>query len=379
MVDRFQWSTVSLKDEEDFIFSAEGVKLYDGDRKSDAYEDGNLVLTSHRLIWTDSSDIQSCLALHLSLIIQLGEEPASFTRSAKVICYLAEVSGEKRGPQKHSNYNFIRWSFRKGGQVEFLRQLKDAVGRKLWELKESAQPSSTYQINKLKHGIAGIERKMNEQQRKTDSTIFSAFEDLDALMYKAKEMVIISKSIASKIEQKQGAITEDETVKFKSYLLSLGIPDPVTRGSHKSNTKYIAKLANEISSFIALPLQECGGMMTLTDLYCRINRARGMELLSPQDLLSACKLLPSLKLPVTLRSYGSGVMVIQLRSNDEELLAAETALMVEENTCLSAHELSRTVGLSVVIAKERLLLAENLGKLCRDDTVEGLKFYINRF
>ena len=26
-------------------------------------------------------------------------------------------------------------------------------------------------------------------------------------------------------------------------------------------------------------LQECGGIMTLTDVYCRVNRARGMEVL----------------------------------------------------------------------------------------------------
>ena len=51
---------------------------------------------------------------------------------------------------------------------------------------------------------------MADQQRKTNTTISAAFEDLDALMVKAKEMVSLSKSIASKIEQKQGTINEDE-------------------------------------------------------------------------------------------------------------------------------------------------------------------------
>ena len=46
-----------------------------------------------------------------------------------------------------------------------------------------------------------------------------------------------------------------QTVQFKSYLLSLGIPDPVTRDSHKSNTKYLSELAKQISSFLAGPLQ----------------------------------------------------------------------------------------------------------------------------
>jgi ESCRT-II complex subunit VPS36 len=33
----------------------------------------------------------------------------------------------------------------------------------------------------------------------------------------------------------------------------------------------------------------------------------------------------------------------------------------------------------VVLAKERLLAAEGRGLLCRDDSVEGLRFYPNLF
>ena len=36
-------------------------------------------------------------------------------------------------------------------------------------------------------------------------------------------------------------------------------------------------------------------------------------------------------------------------------------------------------GIAIVLAKERLLAAEDLGALCRDDTVEGLRFYPNLF
>ena len=32
-----------------------------------------------------------------------------------------------------------------------------------------------------------------------------------------------------KKQEKQGEVSDDETVQFKSYLLSLGISDPVTR------------------------------------------------------------------------------------------------------------------------------------------------------
>lgn len=61
-------------------------------------------------------------------------------------------------------------------------------------------------------------------------------------------MVNLSKTISAKIKEKQGEITEDETIQFKSYLLSLGIPDPVTRSTHGSGVKYYQELAREVSS-----------------------------------------------------------------------------------------------------------------------------------
>lgn len=38
--------------------------------------------------------------------------------------------------------------------------------------------------------------------------------------------------------------------------------------------------------------------MTLPEVYCRINRARGVNLISPDDLLRACALFERLLLPV---------------------------------------------------------------------------------
>lgn len=119
--------------------------------------------------------------------------------------------------------------------------------------------------------------------------------------------------------------------------------------------------------------------MTLSDVYCRINRARGMELLSPDDLVRACQLMERLKLPVRLRVFESGVMVLQLQSHSEEAIVAETEEAVEKSGSLTAEELSRVIGLSVVLSKERLLTAERAGKLCRDESMEGLRFYNNLF
>lgn len=68
--------------------------------------------------------------------------------------------------------------------------------------------------------------------------------------------------------------------------------------------------------------------MTLTDVYCRVNRARGLELLSPEDLLNASRQLGPLDLPLVLRVFDSGVMVLQIRSLDDDAVVESIAELV---------------------------------------------------
>ena len=42
-----------------------------------------------------------------------------FCDSAKIVCYVSPVRpGSKPGPMNRSQFDYIRWSFHKGGQVE---------------------------------------------------------------------------------------------------------------------------------------------------------------------------------------------------------------------------------------------------------------------
>jgi len=228
---------------------------------------------------------------------------------------------------------------------------------------------------RLRAGIVGIEREIEEKQLTTSRNISQAFEDLSNLMTMAKDMVNTAKRISEKMRARTGAISDDETIQFKSYLLSLGVDDPVTREGSKS--MYFADLANEISRILVKPIRESGGVMVLTDAYCRVNRARGLELISPADILDACVLMEPMKLPIRLVKFRSGVMVLQLADFNDEAAAEETERRVQENVALSAEEFARISGLPVVLAKERLLMAEQYGRLCRDETIEGLRFYPN--
>jgi len=378
-MDRFSWTDGVLTHDEQLVCQQTGVRLYDGHDKT-GFDHGRLVLTSHRLIWKDYKSQESILALPLSCVVMLEEEGGTFTKSPKIVAHLTAPAADKApGPVVSSQNSFVRFSFKEGGEKDFFRNMNEELDRRRWEIKVLPSATAQSHTKQYRTGISGIERSMQQRSHVIDKNISQAFEDLSKLMDKAKEMVAISKSISTKVKEKQGDITDDETQKFRSYLLSLGIDDPVTRETHGTGDSYLRELAKQISDFIHQPLQECGGVMTLTDVYCRINRARGMELLSPDDLVRACQLMEYLKLHVRLRVFESGVMVLQSQSHSEDVIIDQTQDAVKQSTSLTAEELSRNVGLSVVLAKERLLAAERAGKLCRDESMEGLRFYTNLF
>jgi len=77
-----------------------------------------------------------------------------------------------------------------------------------------------------------------------------------------------------------------------------------------SGKNYFQELALEIEKFLTNVLDKSGGVIALIDLYCMYNRARGTDLISPEDLLIACEKLNSYSTKVLLKQYSSGVKVI---------------------------------------------------------------------
>uniref|UniRef100_A0A673AT63 Vacuolar protein-sorting-associated protein 36 n=1 Tax=Sphaeramia orbicularis TaxID=375764 RepID=A0A673AT63_9TELE len=360
-MDRFSWSNGLLEINETLVIQQRGVRLYDGDDKA-KLDVGVVLLSTHRLIWRDIKNHECCISMPLSQIIFFEEQAAGIGKSAKIVIHLhPPLVNKEPGPYQHSKYSYIKLSFKEHGQIEFYRRLTEEMTQKRWENTPVSQPISTgtgSQGGRTRAvGIVGIERKIEEKRKETDKNISEAFEDLSKLMVKAKEMVEVSRSIANKIKDKQGDITEDETIRFKSYLLSMGIANPVTRETHGSGTHYHMQLAKQLGDMLQAPL----------------------ELLSPEDLVNACKMFESLKLPLRLRVFDSGVMVVQLQSHSEEEMIASALDNVSEKGSLTAEEFAKLLGLSVLLSKERLLLAEKMGHLCRDDSVEGLRFYPNLF
>ena len=79
-----------------------------------------------------------------------------------------------------------------------------------------------------------------------------------------------------------------------------------------------------------------------------------------------------------LREFHSGV--IQSDSHSERAVLQELASLASSSSPVTAADVAAHFrGISLSVALQYLLMAEQGGALCRDDTMEGLAFYTNQF
>ncbi|KAA6326423.1 MAG: putative Vacuolar protein-sorting-associated protein 36, partial [Streblomastix strix] len=107
----------------------------------------------------------------------------------------------------------------------------------------------------------------------------------------------------------------------------MGIVSPVTK--EQSGTDYEAKLAKEIASFLKPVLEGTGGIMMMVDAYARTNRARGMNRISPEDMVKACSLFISLNLGLEVSNTQTGVSIINLPTHSESAMCQRILKIVQ--------------------------------------------------
>ena len=74
----------------------------------------------------------------------------------------------------------------------------------------------------------------------------------------------------------------------------------------------------QLGQFLAPQVDKVGGMMAMADVYCLFNRARGSELVSPDDLLQACTCFPQAGVPLRVKQFTTGALVVQSQSHSTE-------------------------------------------------------------
>ncbi|KAG0301682.1 Aflatoxin B1 aldehyde reductase member 2 [Dissophora globulifera] len=274
--------------------------------------------------------------------------------------------------------NSVKLSFRAGGINTFHTHLKAAMASRAWETKERARPEDISNVSSSSltaqlgttlaspsikfGGISGIMRTAETNKKATDETLSQAFQDLQGLMDKAAEMVTLAESISNRLAQ-SNTMNNEETATFKTYLLSMGIAAPVTKDT--AGAVFHKELARELVEFVLPVVEREGGTMSLMDVYCVFNRARGVELISPKDLHTACQMFTELDLPLRLRKFDSGLLVIQTlaRNSDDEVSNSivKRIQTLPPGTGLRAVELARIIQISITLAQEQLLMTEARG------------------
>ncbi|KAI1394029.1 Vps36-domain-containing protein [Hypoxylon trugodes] len=316
------------------------------------------------------------------------------------------------------NPECVKVSFRGGGDKIFFERLKSSMTQRKWLLQE-APPIPNGSSNLVRAdsssnsgpgpgriktaGIAGLEQMGLDRRKNNELVIGSAFEDLEALMTSAKEIVALAESFA----RQANSGTEKETSEANALLAEsasqLGLvttKDIVGGGSSSgSESLYLSELSRNLAEFLTDDargvLKKAGGIISLVDLWAMFNRARGgVELVSPNDFEKAARLWRKLRLPVRLRTFKSGVMVVQSRDRtDGTTIKALLSWLrdlhdippdkdvpwdwQEFGRGVTAQDAAERFGWSIGVAEEELEMAEEKGVLCREEGIEGLKFWEN--
>lgn len=251
-------------------------------------------------------------------------------------------------------------------------------------------------------GIAGLEHRGQVMRKNNELMIGSAFEDLEALMASAKEIVALAEDFARQVKGASGGSSASENALLADSVSQLGLittKDIVGSSGSGGDSLYLSELARTLAEFLTDDrrgvLRKAGGIISLVDLWAMFNRARGgVELVSPADFEKAANLWEKLGLPVRLRTFKSGVKVVQSRDRtDETTIKALLSWMRELHETpperevpwdwrmfgrgVTARDVAERFGWSIGVAEEELEMAEERGVLCREEGIEGLKFWEN--
>ncbi|EED18293.1 vacuolar protein sorting protein (Vps36), putative [Talaromyces stipitatus ATCC 10500] len=315
--------------------------------------------------------------------------------------------------------DYIKLSFRGGGEKIFYERLRGCLVQRKWLLQNAPQipqPSSSPAPEATSSpipgrsndttpkptavGIAGLEMRGLEARKNTELVIGNAFEDLEALMASAKQIVSLAETLASESGIANGETTEASTVLSQSAAALGMVTTKDMLGSGAENL-YLSELARNLAEYLTDDrkgvLRKEGGIISLVDLWALFNRARnGVELVSPSDFEQAARLWEKLKLPVRLRRFKSGLLVVQSNEWSDEKVIQQLDRWLQDlryqvpteglpwnwekySRGVTAQETAQHFGWSVGVAIEELEMAEDKGALCREESIEGVRFWRNLF
>lgn len=78
-------------------------------------------------------------------------------------------------------------------------------------------------------------------------------------------------------------------------------------------------------------------------------------------------------------TYPSGLKVLQCDNYNESAINNKTLEVLMDLGSISPQEMAVQAGISCTLARQRLIDCEKVGLACRDESIQGLRFFPNRF
>lgn len=368
------------------------------------------IVTTHRLVFLQNSSSSSSNSksaattttatttitaryLHLCNVFSLQEE-TRFMKSPKLVLSTALGDLVLVYPTGQDG---------KRQRDECRERLQKSLSRQQWE-QDQQQQQQQQQIKRRnqqnsqarrKVGVDAILSQSRQKHRQAAHLTETAFQgDAETLLREATELVNIIHRYVATLDRSGGSSnTDDEAAsnqKLMGLLQGMGMTSALRKADFKGREDaFYETTARQLCDFVRPKLAQCQGVMTLTDVYCLYNRARGSHLLAPEDLLQAVECLDRLRIGISCYTFpDSGLKVLRDDSATDEALAATFLRLCNDSSnsgggggggYVTALTVSRATHVSAVLALEQLQAAERAQFLVRDETLESIRFYPNRF
>ena len=413
------------------------------------YKASQICLTNYRIVLLPSFDPQTRVPvsnkgkqLYLFHIKSLEDCRNWYGTSTRIKFTFTERNNNSNYNDDNENSFWLK--FHRDDKVFFMSDTERALERRSWEhvqydIKTAARVDDTTVFGKV-IGVAGLQKRSEEQRNKVDTIRSAALKDLDTLITHARDVI----SIVEKYNKQQKhntnnnsdnnkAMGESESpvtntiqgnvnvfqsgsndnndnsnsIQVSNMIHDIGIIAPVTK--EMTGSLYHQQLSRQIADFLLIGGVNGGiigkaGVLGLTDLYCLYNRARGTELVSPDDLYQACRYFSFMDVGLNLRQYDSGVRVVQgptFNQNyvNEKILALASTNSINNNynsdnsensSGNSTHyyqglkgvhstDVASLLNVSPTIATELLRASVVDEVMVIDDSRSGMLYYPNLF
>lgn len=132
-------------------------------------------------------------------------------------------------------------------------------------------------------GLQRIVNMIDKKNQENSNFINFSFNDLSSLKQNISNLVKLGTELKAKVGDSLSK--DDEKGKEISNLLQrIGFIDPITK--EIAGKSYIKEISSQVESFLSEYFKINEGIISIIDVYCIYNRARGINTISPSDMKS---------------------------------------------------------------------------------------------